>query len=171
MFCFQCQETAKNQGCTVKGGLWKTEETANLQDLLIYALKGIPFTGEKAAELAHWTGNGGKFIAEGLFSTITNVNWYDERFNALIRDSLKMRDAARDRFMAAYREKNGSDFTGDLHDAAVWFANDAAAFREKAKSVGILSTQNEDVRSPSGTPHHRAERRGCVCRSCGHPGI
>jgi len=147
MFCFQCQETAKNQGCTVKGVCGKPEETANLQDLLIYALKGISIYGEKAAELGALDRKWGKFIAEALFSTITNVNWDDERFNALISDSLKMRDAAKDSFMTAYREKNGTDFTGDLHDATVWSSNDAAAFREKAKSVGILSTQNEDVRS------------------------
>nr|MBC8417048.1 hydroxylamine reductase [Desulfobacterales bacterium] len=75
MFCFQCQETAKNQGCTVKGVCGKPEETANLQDLLIYVLKGISVYGEKANELGVLDKKWGKFIAEALFSTITNVNW------------------------------------------------------------------------------------------------
>ena len=51
MFCFQCQETAKNTGCTIKGVCGKPEETANLQDLLIYALRGIAVYGEKAKAL------------------------------------------------------------------------------------------------------------------------
>jgi len=147
MFCFQCQETAKNQGCTVKGMCGKPEETANLQDLLIYVLKGISIYGEKAGEVGVFDKKWGKFIAEALFSTITNVNWDDERFNGLIKEALKMRNAVKDRFLAAYREKNGTDFSGDLHDAAVWFSDDAAAFKEKAKMVGILTTENEDVRS------------------------
>ena len=51
MFCYQCQETAKNEGCTVKGMCGKPEETANLQDLLIYALRGLAVYAEKAKEL------------------------------------------------------------------------------------------------------------------------
>jgi hydroxylamine reductase len=147
MFCFQCQETAKNQGCTVKGMCGKPEETANLQDLLIYVLKGISIYGEKAAELGVFDKKWGKFIAEALFSTITNVNWDDERFNALIKETLNLRESVKDAFMAAYQEKNGTAFSGDLHDAAVWFSEDPAAFKEKATTVGILATENEDVRS------------------------
>jgi len=67
MFCFQCQETAKNQGCTVKGVCGKPEETANLQDLLIYVLKGISIYGEKAKELDIEDRKAGLFIAEALF--------------------------------------------------------------------------------------------------------
>jgi len=147
MFCFQCQETAKNQGCTVKGMCGKPEETANLQDLLIYVLKGISIYGEKADELGVFDKKWGKFIIEALFSTITNVNWDDNRFNARIKEALKVREEVKGRFLTAYKEKNGVEFSGDLHDTAVWFADDAAAFKEKAKTVGILSTQNEDVRS------------------------
>ena len=147
MFCFQCQETAKNQGCTVKGMCGKPEETANLQDLLIYVLKGISIYGEKAAEVGVFDKKWGKFIAEALFSTITNANWDDERFIALIKKALSVRESVKDAFLAAYKEKNGTGFSGDLHDAAVWFSDDAAAFKEKAKEVGILATENEDVRS------------------------
>jgi len=147
MFCFQCQETAKNQGCTVKGVCGKPEETANLQDLLIYALKGISIYGEKAAELGVSDRKWGRFIAEALFSSITNVNWDDQRFISLIKQGLKVREVVRKAFLAAYKEKKGTEFSGDLHDAAVWFSDDAATFNEKAKKVGILATENADVRS------------------------
>ncbi|MDQ1336466.1 MAG: hydroxylamine reductase [Thermodesulfobacteriota bacterium] len=147
MFCFQCQETAKNQGCTVKGMCGKPEETANFQDLLIYVLKGISIYGEKAHELGTFDKKWGRFIIEALFSTITNVNWDDERFIALIKKALKVREEVKDRFLAAYKEKNGTAFSGNLHDAAVWFSDDAAAFKEKAKTIGILATENQDVRS------------------------
>ena len=60
MFCFQCQETAKNEACTVKGVCGKPEETADLQDLLIYVCKGISLYGEMLAE--QWTYGGGLFI-------------------------------------------------------------------------------------------------------------
>jgi len=56
MFCYQCQETAKNEGCTIRGVCGKTEETANLQDLLIYVLKGISIWGEKAGGVERQTG-------------------------------------------------------------------------------------------------------------------
>ncbi|RKY41830.1 MAG: hydroxylamine reductase [Candidatus Makaraimicrobium thalassicum] len=147
MFCFQCQETARNTGCTVKGVCGKPEETANLQDLLIFVLKGISVYGEKLKELgAADRGNDG-FIAQGLFATITNANWDDARFTTMIQEGLKRRDQVRSTFLAAYREKNGRDFDGSLPEAATWTVGDAAVFAEKAKTVGVLVTENEDVRS------------------------
>ena len=147
MFCFQCQETAKNTGCTVKGMCGKPEDLANLNDLLIYVLRGISIYGEKARELGVVDKRADMFIAESLFSTITNVNWKNERFVDEIREGLKIREELKTRFLAAYREKNGEEFSGQLHDAAVWYSNDEAEFNEKAKSVGVLATENEDVRS------------------------
>ncbi len=147
MFCFQCQETAKNSGCTIKGVCGKPEETANLQDLLIFTLKGIAVYGEKLKELGQPDRADSIFVAQGLFSTITNVGWDNSRFVAAIREALKRRNALRDKFLAAYKAKNGTDFNGELPEAATWFANDEAAFAEKAKSIGVLATENEDVRS------------------------
>ena len=147
MFCFQCQETAKNKGCTVKGVCGKPEETANLQDLLIYVLRGIAVYGEKAKELGILDKETGLFVAQGLFTTITNANWDDDRFIAMIREGLKRRDALKDKFLAAYSEKFGKDFDENLHHSATWFSDDVAQFHEKAKSVGVLSTKDEDVRS------------------------
>jgi hydroxylamine reductase len=147
MFCFQCQETAKNSGCTVRGVCGKPEETANLQDLLIHALKGIAVYGERFKGFGGLDKETGLFVAKGLFSTITNANWDNERFVAIIKDALGRRDRLRDKFLAAYREKTGRQFDEPLPDAATWSSDDTAAFAEKAKSVGVLATENEDVRS------------------------
>ncbi|MBW2096247.1 MAG: hydroxylamine reductase [Deltaproteobacteria bacterium] len=147
MFCFQCQETAKNTGCTVKGVCGKPEELAELQDLLIYALKGISIYGEKLNQLGIVDRKAGLFVAQGLFATITNANWSEEWFFDHIRNALKIRDELKSKFLAVYKEKNGKDFSDELHDAAVWYSDDESAFRAKAKEVGVLSTENEDARS------------------------
>ncbi len=147
MFCFQCQETAKNTGCTVKGVCGKPEKLADLQDLQIYTLKGISIYGEKLSQLGIVDKKAGLLVAQGLFATITNANWSEEWFFDHIRSGLKIRNELKTKFLAAYREKKGSDFSENLHDAAVWFTDDESEFRTKAKEVGVLSTENEDVRS------------------------
>jgi len=147
MFCFQCQETAKNTGCTVRGVCGKPEETANFQDLLIYVLRGLAVYGEKACELGISNKENGLFAAQALFTTITNANWDNDRFVVLIKETLKRRDALKEKFLAAYKEKNGKAFDEKLHHSATWFSDDRAEFEEKAKSVGVLATENEDVRS------------------------
>ena len=140
MFCFQCQETAKNQGCTINGVCGKKGSTANLQDLLIYNLKGIAVLAQKAktAGLDVPTANG-KFIAEGLFTTITNANFNDEDLNTWIIRA----QAVKKKLFDSVKDKVGSD----LHDCATWFSNDTSEFQAKAETVGVLSTENEDVRS------------------------
>ena len=147
MFCFQCQETAKNRGCTIKGVCGKPEETANLQDLLIFVLKGISVYGEKLKELGAADRTNGIFMLQGLFSTITNTGWDNWRFMDMIREGLRRRNQIRDEFLAAYKAKNGRDFDEPLPEAATWFADDEVSFTEKAKTVGVLATENEDVRS------------------------
>ncbi len=82
-----------------------------------------------------------------LFATITNANWDDARFTAMVTDGLKRRDQIRDRFLAAYKAKNGKDFDEALPEAATWTAADSTVYAEKAKEVGVLSTEDEDVRS------------------------
>jgi hydroxylamine reductase len=147
MFCFQCQETAHNTGCTIRGVCGKPEETANLQDLLIFVLKGISVYGEKLKEIGVSDRVDDDFIAQSLFATITNANWDDARFTAMITEGLKRRDKVRDRFLAAYKEKKGKDFDEALPEAATWAAKDTSVYAGKAKEVGVLSTENEDVRS------------------------
>jgi len=147
MFCFQCQETAKNKGCTVKGVCGKPEELANLQDLLIYVLRGISLYGEKAKELGIVDRKTALFVTQGLFSTITNVNWKNDWFIDTIKKGLKIREEIKTKFLAAYKEKNGAEFSEQLHNSAVWYSDDDAEFYEKAKDIGVLATENEDVRS------------------------
>ena len=139
MFCYQCQETAKNTGCIVKGVCGKTEETANLQDLLIYVLRGISIYGEKAKETGKLDRKYGLFIAQALFATITNANFDNDRIIALIRKGLKLRDEL--------KKKGEGDIPEKLHDSTVWFSDDIAEFNKKAREVGVLSADNEDVRS------------------------
>ena len=110
MFCFQCQETAKNTGCTVKGMCGKPEETANLQDLLIFVLRGIAVYGERLKELGQSDRSNDDFVLQGLFATITNANWDDARFEAMITEGLARRDKLRNAYLDAYKAKNGKDF-------------------------------------------------------------
>jgi hydroxylamine reductase len=146
MFCFQCQETAKNTGCTVKGVCGKPEDTANLQDLLIFVLKGISVYGEKLKELGAADRSNDGFIEQGLFTTITNANWDDARFIGMIQEGLRRRAQIKANFLSVYKEKTGRPYDGPLPEAATW-EGDPIAFAEKAKSVGVLATANEDVRS------------------------
>jgi len=139
MFCYQCQETAKNTGCSVKGICGKTEETANLQDLLIYVLKGISIYGEKARDLGSLDRKYGLFIAKALFATITNANFDNDRIIALIREGLKLRNELKEKCKGSIEE--------ELHDSAVWFSDDIEDFFQKAAGVGVLAVDNEDVRS------------------------
>ncbi|SHL36567.1 hydroxylamine reductase [Desulfatibacillum alkenivorans DSM 16219] len=141
MFCFQCQETAKNQGCTVRGVCGKPEETADLQDLLIYACKGIAVCGEKLKEKGEVDRDAGRFICEALFTTITNVAWDDDVLINRIRKALKVRNGL--------KEKAGADLAGDLPDCVTWVSDDKDEIVAKAKSdeVRITAAQNEDVRS------------------------
>jgi len=143
MFCFQCQETARNTGCTVKGVCGKPEEVAKLQDLLIFVLKGIAVYGEKAQELGISLSEPGLFIARSLFATITNANFDEDRFVALAREALAIREELKSRIIAEI----GKESLGELPDAAIWTSDNLDEFKEKAAEVGVLSTLNEDVRS------------------------
>ncbi len=134
MFCYQCQETAKNEGCTIAGVCGKKEDTANLQDLLIYVLKGISVVADKAGKVDKETG---RFIGKALFTTITNVNFDNEDIIALIKEGLKVRENLKEKY----------DVNAELHDSAVWYADNVEDFEEKATQVGVLSSENVDVRS------------------------
>ncbi|RKX26701.1 MAG: hydroxylamine reductase [Candidatus Zixiibacteriota bacterium] len=147
MFCYQCQETAKNTGCIKRGVCGKTEETAGLQDLLIYVLKGISVWGKQAADLGVYDKNAGVFITEALFATITNANFDDDRFVALIKEGLNVRQRVQDSFLSAYKKESGKEFSTVLHDCATWSSNSVEEFHEKARQVGVLVTEDEDVRS------------------------
>lgn len=136
MFCFQCQETAKNSGCTIRGVCGKNEEVAKLQDLLIYALKGISNIVIKGKVDIHNLTDMNYEVLNSLFMTITNANFDDDHIDGQIKKMIAIRDDLR----------KTVDIT-DLHDAAVFTVNDRDSMLEKASSVGVLSTENEDIRS------------------------
>ena len=110
-------------------------------------LRGIAIYSEKARELGMSSKEEGLFVAQALFTTITNANWDNDRFIGLIKEALKRREVLKDKFLAAHKEKYGKDFDGALHHSATWYSDDVAEFQEKAKSVGVLATEDEDVRS------------------------
>jgi len=91
MFCYQCQETAKGTGCTIKGVCGKPENVAKLQDLLIYTLKGIAVYAVQAREMGIVRKDVDKYIMESLFSTITNANFDRSRFVDRIQAGLALR--------------------------------------------------------------------------------
>lgn len=141
MFCFQCQESANNSGCTIKGVCGKPETTAALQDLLVYTLKGIAVYVKRLADLGLRESAHTDFVIESLFSTITNANWDDAWFIARIEDGQRRLDVLDAQWRAA-----GAVDTGDLPDCATW-RGDATYFARKAQITGILAEPDEDIRS------------------------
>ncbi len=135
MFCYQCQETVKNSGCTVKGVCGKNEEVAKLQDLLIYALKGISDIIIKNKIDISKLDSVNYEVLSSLFMTITNANFDDLSIEKQINKMLKFRD-----------ELAGSKNDG-LHDAATFKVNSRQSMLDKAVNIGVLSTKNEDIRS------------------------
>ncbi len=147
MFCYQCQEAAKNVGCDFRGVCGKSEDVSNLQDLLIYLLKGISIYAHKAEELGVKNEKTAKFVVEGLFATITNVNFDDERFLKLIDEAFEIRKDIKRQFEKAYYEKYGKEFNNKLSEETSWYSNNPEEYYQKAEEVGILSTGNKDIRS------------------------
>jgi hydroxylamine reductase len=142
MFCYQCQETAAGKGCTVKGVCGKTEDVANLQDLLIYLMKGISKLSVRLRQTGEEMPEVNKFITDGLFMTITNVNFDKQRFVKKIEEAFFIREKVKNRLI----EKGDKAIPSDCN-CLTWKAETLEAMEEKAKQVGVLLTENEDVRS------------------------
>jgi len=136
MFCFQCQETVRGTGCEVRGVCGKTEEVAKLQDLLIYSIKGISNIVVKGKIGIANIPNVNHQVLNSLFMTITNANFDDSAIEAQIRKVLSLRD-----------ELKKTVDVNNLHDAAIFNVNTREEMQIKAAGIGVLSTENEDVRS------------------------
>jgi len=151
MFCYQCQEAAKNTGCTVQGMCGKTADVANLQDLLIYLLKGISFWGSRGRKMGVVDAETDLFVAQALFSTITNANFDAERFVPMIHKAIELREALRERAQAACFKLHGNPCTGTGPDWAAWKpeGNSMDELIAKGLSVGIMvdMTIDPDIRS------------------------
>jgi hydroxylamine reductase len=142
MFCFQCQETAKGTGCTISGVCGKTEKVANMQDLLVFVIKGISFYSTRLRDLGIENDIADKFVFDGLFMTITNANFDQERFVVKIREGLKFREDLKNSLINA-----GGKIPATLPESATWTGNTVEEFEAKNISIGVLSTKNEDIRS------------------------
>ncbi len=151
MFCYQCQETAKNEGCTVRGVCGKSPEVAMLQDLLIWTLKGISWWGINGRGMGVSDSRTNLFVAEALFATITNANFDDERFVSLIQESIELRDALKQRAQAACESLHGKPCFHALPEAATWHPEnwEQSTLLAKAARVGIMADPDldEDIRS------------------------
>ena len=136
MFCYQCQETAGCKGCTMVGVCGKKPDVAAMQDLLVYVSRGISAVttalrkeGKSvAAEINH-------LITLNLFTTITNANFDKESIETRIRATLDTKKELLSQLSS----------TANLPEAALW--DGSGDWEEKARTVGVLSTENEDVRS------------------------
>ena len=94
MFCFQCQEAAKNVGCTTKGACGKEDVTANHMDVLVYNLKGLAWLAARKAEADESIADEAGFITRGLFATITNANFDTDRITALTFEAIERKQSS-----------------------------------------------------------------------------
>ncbi|HZL11255.1 MAG TPA: hydroxylamine reductase [Prolixibacteraceae bacterium] len=140
MFCFQCQEAAKGTGCTIKGVCGKDSNVANLQDTLLFVLKGVAALNSELRKLGQAEPKVDKVIFDGLFSTITNANFDDVAFVIRIKKTLKVRDELKAKAIAA-------GISLPTHESVNWSASTSEEFEAKAAEVGVLNETNEDVRS------------------------
>lgn len=140
MFCYQCQETAGCRGCTRVGVCGKQPDVAAMQDLLVYVTKGISAVTttlrQEGVEIQPAVNH---MITLNLFTTITNANFSKEAIIARIQETLSEKDLLLSKL-------NTLTSTDTLPEAALWNGSENE-FAAKAATVGILSTENEDIRS------------------------
>ncbi|NLW11540.1 MAG: hydroxylamine reductase [Clostridiaceae bacterium] len=134
MFCYQCQEAAKGIGCDIRGVCGKSESTAKMQDLLIYTLKGASEIVIRRGLDVTGLGKLNYELVNSLFMTITNANFDDDAIDRQIRRVIDLRNAL------------GASTDG-LNEAAAYEAGDRETMLAKAAEIGVLATENEDVRS------------------------
>ncbi|MGN0307947.1 MAG: hydroxylamine reductase, partial [Lachnospiraceae bacterium] len=138
MFCYQCQETAKCSGCTVVGVCGKDARLAALQDILVYATRGLSEVNtalRKQGEAIPEEVN--DYIVLNLFTTITNANFDPEIFEERIAKTLRIKE----KMLTKLADKAG------LHEPALWKASTQEEIEAAASKASVLATENEDIRS------------------------
>ena len=144
MFCFQCQETAKNEGCTVKGVCGKTDEVSNLQDVLVFAAKGVAAYSSQLRNAGKRYDKVDEYLYRSLFISITNANFDGDEIIEAIKEGINLRN-----FLKSELEKEGialdPKFENTFLTTYEYSENDDLV--ELAKKVGVLRTENIDVRS------------------------
>lgn len=136
MFCYQCQETAKGTGCEIRGVCGKTPEVAKIQDLLIYSVKGLAEVVVKGKISVSEIAGVNHELLNSLFMTITNANFDEPMLIGQIKKVISLRESLKE---------NHSGLS--LSDAATFVYTTDIDMQEKASAVGVLSTENEDIRS------------------------
>lgn len=140
MFCFQCQEAAKGTGCTIKGVCGKDDETANRMDLLLFITKGVSVVATQLRNAGiEIPSHINHFVADALFSTITNANFDMGSITRRVVKGIELRDQLKDE-----AGKRGIELP--VIDELVWKGNEDA-FEGKALTVGVLREANPDIRS------------------------
>lgn len=142
MFCYQCQETAKGTGCTLRGVCGKTSEVANLQDLLLFVVRGIAVYNQKLRWEKRPSDEADRFIFDALFITITNANFDKKAIIRKIKEGLKLKSKLAQKVTIEHAP-----------DECTWNGNEDE-FEEKAQSVGVLRTSDEDIRSLKELVHY-----------------
>jgi hydroxylamine reductase len=142
MFCYQCQETAKGTGCVARGVCGKTDDVAQMQDLLVWIAKGISILGTIARENHYSDARVDRFVQEALFITITNANFDAGKITEKIKKGIALRDK-----FAGEIEAHGIAIQGDMHPSITWKPEGEDDLAAKAAEVGVLSTNDEDIRS------------------------
>lgn len=141
MFCFQCQETAKGTGCTVKGVCGKESGTSALMDTLLHVVRGVSIAATLLKEKNEkMTCKAGQFVIDALFCTITNANFDNASLTRRIIDGLTLRDALKSQAVAL-------GITLPEVDELTWSGSNEDDFARKAIAAGILREKNEDLRS------------------------
>ena len=148
MFCNQCEQAAKGVGCEIIGVCGKNPEVAALQDLMLYGLKGLAYYADKARELGQKDEAIDLFLIEGLFTTVTNVDFDPVSLAGKLRTCYDFKEKAKALFETAYREKTGGSAPAGTGPAAWVIAGDLAGLVKQGEAQGIKSQNaNLDVLS------------------------
>jgi len=150
MFCHQCEQTARGIGCDISGVCGKKPEVAALQDLLLYGLKGLSIYAEKARQAAGTVDEEiSRFTIEGLFSTVTNVNFDPARLEVLIKRCYELKERARSLYEKAWKAKNGTEAPKITEGPVAWVpATDLAGLIRQGEGQGVNTFhENGDIKS------------------------
>ena len=139
MFCFQCQEAAGGKGCSIKGVCGKEPQTAGLMDVLLYAVRGEAIVNRALREKGAPDEAASRQMMDALFSTITNANFDDAALKAKIEKALAVKNE-----LIGTAKKRGISLP-DMPEVA--FHPEASQYEAMAEKVGVLSMDNEDIRS------------------------
>ncbi len=151
MFCYQCQEAAGGKACTVNGVCGIKADVANLQDLLIYNVKGLAYWQTKAREFELAQPEISHYITKILFATITNANFDRDWALEKLEEGIKLKEELKAKFLAAYKVKYNKDFGEEIPEAASCKKEISLANMEYLTTKGFAVNQNaienEDIRS------------------------